>query len=335
MLDLENNNQINNDACPNCYLCGSSGELLYQKLQDCLFGAPGEWNLKKCPNSECGLVWLDPMPVEEDIAKAYQTYYTHEIDNSQKSFIRLILSNIYNTASIVPWYLLDLKAQEVQLNTMYLANTRTGKLLDVGCGSGKFLNNMRLTGWEVEGVDFDPKAVELARTKYSINAHLGSLESIRFADNSFDAITMSHVVEHVFNPVALLQECYRILKPGGKLIALTPNINSWGHQKFKNNWRGLEPPRHFHLFSQITLRKCASKAGFNKNYTCTLSVRSLYWFSASYDIQKFKKWKSKKKENEINLLKSLQSLSDYYLACILSKMNHDLGEELILIAEKK
>lgn len=63
---------------PNCYLCSTLGKPLYQGLKDCLFGAAGEWNLKKCPNPECGLVWLDPMPIEEDIHKAYQNYYTHQ-----------------------------------------------------------------------------------------------------------------------------------------------------------------------------------------------------------------------------------------------------------------
>jgi hypothetical protein len=63
--------------CPNCYLCGTGGEPLYEGLKDRLFNAPGEWNLKRCPNPECGLLWLDPMPLEEDIGMAYETYFTH------------------------------------------------------------------------------------------------------------------------------------------------------------------------------------------------------------------------------------------------------------------
>lgn len=68
---------IRGRLCPNCYVCSGHGKLLYQNLTDRLFGAPGTWNLRKCPNQKCGTVWLDPMPLEEDLYKAYATYYTH------------------------------------------------------------------------------------------------------------------------------------------------------------------------------------------------------------------------------------------------------------------
>src|ERR1035437_2175287 len=63
--------------CPNCYLCGTPGVPLYHGLPDRLFGASGEWNLSRCPAAGCGLIWLDPMPLAEDIGKAYETYFTH------------------------------------------------------------------------------------------------------------------------------------------------------------------------------------------------------------------------------------------------------------------
>jgi hypothetical protein len=64
-------------ACPHCYLCGGVGRLVHAHLEDRLFGAPGAWNLKECSDKECGLVWLDPMPLLEDLPKAYTHYYTH------------------------------------------------------------------------------------------------------------------------------------------------------------------------------------------------------------------------------------------------------------------
>src|SRR5690348_6884927 len=70
--------EIRSRSCPNCYLCKASGKLLYEGLTDRLFDAPGSWSLKLCPNPSCGLIWLDPMPIESDIAKAYERYYTHE-----------------------------------------------------------------------------------------------------------------------------------------------------------------------------------------------------------------------------------------------------------------
>src|SRR5437762_123817 len=68
---------------PNCLLCGTKGELLYDALADFHFGAPGIWGLKKCPNKMCGLAWLDPFPLEEDIALAYRRYYTHGRDSTE------------------------------------------------------------------------------------------------------------------------------------------------------------------------------------------------------------------------------------------------------------
>ena len=67
-----------------CFLCGRPGTVVYQRLCDRIFGAPGEWSLKKCPAKDCGLVWLDPMPTEEDILKAYQDYYTHRREGTTK-----------------------------------------------------------------------------------------------------------------------------------------------------------------------------------------------------------------------------------------------------------
>ena len=77
MIDKDNTSKIRVRACSDCYVCGSVGKMFYHDLRDRIFGTPGEWNVRKCPNPECGLMWLDPMPVKEDIGKAYQNYYTH------------------------------------------------------------------------------------------------------------------------------------------------------------------------------------------------------------------------------------------------------------------
>ena len=76
----ESADSIQTRPCPRCYLCERTGEILYENLTDRLFGASGRWNLRRCPNPKCGMVWLDPTPVEEDISKAYRAYHTHEAD---------------------------------------------------------------------------------------------------------------------------------------------------------------------------------------------------------------------------------------------------------------
>jgi hypothetical protein len=77
MKTINVNGGIEVQSVTTCYLCGAEGHILYGNLRDRLFGAPGEWNLKKCPDAKCGLIWLDPMPVEADLHKVYENYYTH------------------------------------------------------------------------------------------------------------------------------------------------------------------------------------------------------------------------------------------------------------------
>src|SRR5208283_4697550 len=114
-----------------------------------------------------------------------------------------------------------------------------------GCGDGRFLALMRDAGWDVYGIEPDPVAAKVAQRELGTSVTVGALEDAGFPDEAFDAVTLSHVIEHVHDPVALLAECRRVLKPDGSVVIVTPNIRSLGHQKFQSLWRGLEPPRHF------------------------------------------------------------------------------------------
>jgi SAM-dependent methyltransferase len=135
-------------------------------------------------------------------------------------------------------------------------------MLDVGCGNGAFLAQMRDYGWNVVGLDFDPNAVAAART-IGIEATCGALEMSTYPPESFDAVCLNHVIEHLYNPVETLHICRQILKPGGYLYVATPNIKSAGHARHQQFWRGLEPPRHLTLFSPDALTHAFELAGFN------------------------------------------------------------------------
>ncbi len=76
MSSVEGANSIRTSPIPDCYVCGLPGRPLYSGWQDNLFGVPGKWNLSQCPDPDCGLIWPDPMPIKEDIGKAYAQYYT-------------------------------------------------------------------------------------------------------------------------------------------------------------------------------------------------------------------------------------------------------------------
>src|SRR5690606_4600196 len=90
----------------------------------------------------------------------------------------------------------------------------------------------------------------------------------------------SHVLEHVYDPSGLLSECYRLLKPGGHLRVVVPNPKSWGHKLFGSRWRGLEPPRHLHLFTPEALRMLSERAGFETRIA-SLAQGATYFYKHS------------------------------------------------------
>lgn len=287
-----------------CLLCGMNGKALYGGLRDRLFGAPGEWSLDKCVNDDCGLVWLNPAPRKDELWKAYTSYYTHE-DNQYLSAgvakrIYHHVRDCYLSLKYDYWegmhrsrqrflgafmYLLPGRRADVDFSVMYLRNKPQGRLLEIGCGSGSMLSSMESLGWRTEGIDVDPSAVSNARSK-GLNVALGDLREQSYGHNTFDAVMMSHVIEHVADPVELLTECYRILKPGGVLSLVTPNIESIGSRFFGRHWFHLDPPRHLVLYNVKAIQALANKAGFtNMRIGTTIrDAHALFW--ASYSISR-------------------------------------------------
>lgn len=318
-------------SVPHCYLCGSQGTSLHTDLIDHLFGVEGDWQLKICENAACQLVWLDPMPTLGDLPKAYQNYYTHQgVDTAAtQSLLHTVDFFAYQRFCKLFFKLTGMQKQRIQKNFLFLQKETPGRLLDVGCGAGHLLNRIRQLGWEVEGIDFDENAVEQAKKLYQLKAQTGDLKTIAYPNNSFDVITLKHVIEHIPEPVELLQECYRILKTGGRLIMTTPNIQSWGHQRFQHYWRGLEPPRHLFLYNCHTLAEITKKAGFTQIDTRTTSASAEYTFARSMDIQRKC---IGKKLNQLRFF-SRTWLWEYYEHWLL-KRHPNLGEEIILIAKK-
>jgi len=324
-----------------CSVCGSEGNSIYYNLVDKLFNAPGEWSFYKCGNINCNLIWLNPMPLEEDIYIAYKNYYTHTDRIENLSTLRKIYKKVqaeYLSAkfgygkSETPFlkYFLFLDPdhlEQTKYDVMYLENNK-GKILDVGCGSGIFLDFLNRNGWDTTGVDFDAGAVEYARAK-KLNVKYGNVSEQNFPDNSFDVITLAHVIEHIYDPIGLLKECYRILKPNGKIIVATPNTNSLGHKNFKKYWRGLEPPRHINVFSPESLTNAVILSGFSNPSSFTSSRIARYIFNFSGEFRRINH--SRNYVSRYTRFKAkLFSLFEWSLI----KLGAPCGEEVILIAKK-
>jgi SAM-dependent methyltransferase len=200
--------------------------------------------------------------------------------------------------------------------------------LEIGFGNGEVLDRLQSYGWEVEGVETDPVAVENAR-KRGLNVRLGDLIEQNYPDESFDAIVSSHVIEHVADPLRFLVECYRILRPEGRLVFYTPNANSWGHRLYKEHWRGLEPPRHLFLFTISSLTALARKAGF-KNPILSVTDRGLGYLRESHIL---KNRDRRGLYGDTFMTKAIRMFSLFF-SWIVCLFRPGYGSEIILLATK-
>jgi SAM-dependent methyltransferase len=168
-----------------------------------------------------------------------------------------------------------LKAIEYGLNkrTRFVTSHKSsGRLLDIGCATGLFLNIIRQKDdWDVNGVEINSHAAKIARDQNGLEIFIGTLEEATYPDNYFDAVTLWDVLEHLHNPSLSLQEIRRILKPDGILVFRVPNGKSWSEKIFGQYWAGLDSPRHLYVFDQFTLRRILEKERFD---TLQMSCRS-------------------------------------------------------------
>lgn len=247
------------EALGRCPVCGASGRSLFlDRLRDTTFyTAPGEWSLWRC--AACRALYLDPRPTAATIGLAYQSYYTHEAspgpagDAAAPPGARGLRGKLVGRLSHAdPAY-----RERVPLP----ATAERPRLLDIGCGNGEYLARARETGWDVFGCDFDPAAVRAARAS-GAEVREGGAEAFLDQGGTFDAVTLSHIVEHVHDPAALLAQCRDLLKPGGTLFVDTPNADARGLKLFRRSWRGLEPPRHLVLFNWGGLEALLGRSGF-------------------------------------------------------------------------
>lgn len=270
---------IATEARPCCLACGTPGVERYRGLADRLFDVPGRWSVRQCASTDCGLLWLDPMPAPADTHRLYRSYYTHAAARpAAGAGARLLamakrgyLANHFGYAGagtaarllgLLPW-LYPGRRPELDFSVMWLHARGRGRLLDVGAGSGWLVEHMNSLGWQAEGLDFDAHAVANARRRGLVFSKGGLLDR-RFEAASFDAVTLSHCIEHVHDPLAWLVEARRILRPGGRLSLATPNAASLGHRLFGSDWFPLDPPRHLHLFNPAVMGTLMRRAGFTE-----------------------------------------------------------------------
>jgi SAM-dependent methyltransferase len=180
---------------------------------------------------------------------------------------------------------------------------------------------MQHLGWVGSGLDTDAQAIAQARAA-GLTAEVGSLPGANLPPKSFDAITLSHTIEHVHDPLATLRSCRELLKPAGRLWIATPNLAGHGHRVFKGYWRGLEPPRHLVLFTYEVLESALREAGFSHVRRKAPQMQTRALFSASADIAVKAGEVPAKGRRALGVWSELGAL-----------LNVDMSEELIVVAQ--
>jgi len=203
-----------------------------------------------------------PQPAEKDLAK----YYASDAYISHTASKRNVLEKVYH---LVRAFMLKRKYKLVVNNTK-----AHGALLDIGCGTGDFLMEVKKQGWDTLGVEPNLKARSLAREK-GLQVY-DALRLEQMPPNSFDVITLWHVLEHLPNLDAQINIIKNLLKPDGLLVIAVPNFNSFDARYYKAQWAAYDVPRHLWHFSKTAIRRLFQPHGLQ-----VYQIKPM-WFDAFY-----------------------------------------------------
>ena len=242
-------------ALTECPLCGGQELKLFRMASDAHYRIPGCYRIDEC--RQCALVFLNPQPDCASLMALYpkDSYYAYHDHSIKPPALKRLLSR----------WLLNIETKDPIFSA-------PGKFLDVGCGSGAYLNKMRASGWETFGVEVSQAAAETGQ-KLKLNIFNGTLTEAAFPEASFDYIRLNHSLEHILDPNETIAEIRRILKPSGKLMIGVPNIASATFRIFDLWWYYLAPPIHIFHYTPATLSLLLEKHGliperveYNSNY---------------------------------------------------------------------
>jgi 2-polyprenyl-3-methyl-5-hydroxy-6-metoxy-1,4-benzoquinol methylase len=230
-----------------------------------------------CDN--CDLKYTDNVPDQSAIGKFYQSsnYISHS--DTKVGFINKMYHKVRN-------HTLKTKRKLVEK----FSNTTNGKILDIGCGTGAFLNNIQQAGWQIIGLEPDANAIKTANSLYKISPKTPE-ELFSLPANSFDAITMWHVLEHVHQLQEYIEQLKNLIKPQGAIFIAVPNYQSLDAEFYCAHWAAYDVPRHLYHFSPKSMEHLVSLHGLK------IKAHKPMWFDSFYVSMLSEKYKSKKNKN--------------------------------------
>jgi SAM-dependent methyltransferase len=273
----------------NCPVCESSDTKHFFTAPDRLHGVPGEFKYDLC--NHCRSVFQNPMVIPEDLHLCYPTEYSPynwELEVPPVDFDDLPHDNIKQ--KVRRGVVEAVKGRsgsdlEGRLGT-FLSKSRSIReraffglimdeclpmgngphyALDLGCGSGWFMQRLQKVGWEVDGLEWNQEAAEKAQSITGCKVYAGDFRDIDLPKRKYDLIVLNHVIEHLTGPLTALQRLDDLLAEGGKIVLYYPNPHSFGSKYFRNFWYAWDPPRHLIFPSADGLRLLSHKAGFRNS----------------------------------------------------------------------
>ncbi|MBA3886409.1 MAG: class I SAM-dependent methyltransferase [Acidobacteria bacterium] len=225
-----------------CALCGARDAVrLYTKF---------DWGIERC--RRCGLAYANPRAPEEAILARYSSEY---------------FWNEYLPAIGAPGGHVDVAfIDERHAPMLALIRERAPgahSLLEVGCGAGLFLKAASRAGWEAAGLELSAEGAAFARDRLDLDVRAERAEAMSFPAGAFDVAVMFDVIEHLFDPRAVLEATRRALKPGGVLVVSTPNYDALSRVALGSDWAVLSPLEHLYYFTETTLGRMLESCGFS------------------------------------------------------------------------
>lgn len=235
-----------------CLICGSS-QLKQLKGYESQF-------LVRC--KACGFTFAGKIPGQQELVQYYDGY-------RRNHYLSPVTIKRYH-----------------QLLERFESGKSIGNMIDVGCGSGYFLEAAKQKGWQVFGTEFTDAAVSICRGK-GINMSQGPLDARNYQPESFDVVTSFEVLEHINNPLEEAKQFHALLRRGGMVYVTTPNFNSLSRFILKSKWNVLTYPEHLSYFTPATLKNLFSDCGFRlvrmetTGISITRATRSLHIATAT------------------------------------------------------
>lgn len=229
-----------------CPVCSKSSFKPYLVCKDYLVSQQ-DFNIVACTN--CGFRLTNPRPDVNQIGAYYQSknYVSHNDESTG------LVNSVYR---LVRNY--TLKSKLKLINTL---STEKGRILDIGCGTGYFLETCQSNNWQIMGTEPDKEARRVAQQKLKVD--IKSDLDLLVEEDSFDIITLWHVLEHVPNLKEVIDKVHKLLKPEGALLVAVPNSDSFDAHYFKQYWAAYDVPRHLYHFTPKTIKHLFNDLGFN------------------------------------------------------------------------